>query len=123
MSSRVLIDEKRYWETRPFWSGVFMTSLSDDRDNHTEFTSLGQYVQASKARLFNDDTTFTEIMRSTDTRVHRASGMRIKGFEQAVWTYWKPRILQSAFVCQMDSPRAGHNRQWYQEWRETIHVR
>lgn len=55
-----------------------------------------QYMMAAKARLFGDGTAEAKIMASTNPRVHKQFGRRVKGFDAGTWDRHKFTIVVRA---------------------------
>ncbi|PVH75189.1 DUF1768-domain-containing protein [Cadophora sp. DSE1049] len=54
-------------------------------ENGHTYESVGHFVMASKARLFNDEGTLKKILAATDANKHRTLGSKVKGFDEEVW--------------------------------------
>lgn len=109
------ISEKEYWQSKPFFSCEFMAALDCPYENTSQYTSIGHFVQASKAKMFDDSLAFSEIMRAKTREEQEKHGRSVRNFDEKMWKEWKSRILQSAFNCQQ-STKYGHERQWYRQF-------
>lgn len=120
------MDEKEYWRERPFYSCCFLTSLSGSYgfENVSNFLSIGHFVQASKAKLFQDQSAFWKLMDEAKTRAeHEKIGRSIQNFDQNTWNKWKPKIVQSALDCirlKSDAPEVQKHKLWYAEYGNSL---
>jgi len=69
-----------------FWSGPFSQwhkcsfTVREITYNCTE-----QYMMAQKALLFNDESTYNEIMAESNPRAQKKLGRKIQGFSKDIW--------------------------------------
>jgi ribA/ribD-fused uncharacterized protein len=70
-----------------FWSGVFSqwakTPFTDA--NGITFNCAEQYMMWSKAKLFSDEETAEQILKTSNPRDQKALGRKVKGFVDEVW--------------------------------------
>ncbi len=89
-----------------------------DQSNHTKFSSIGHYVQASKAKLFEDDNAFASIMAASDAKIIVQLGYNVVGFDQSIWNKWRPSIIRSAIECFSGQKTRLNNstHDWYENY-------
>lgn len=79
-----------------FWSGVFSNWAKTPFEakpfykirwnlNDHRFTSVEQYMMASKAIMFNDATALFNILTTDNPKVQKAIGRSVKGFDDEKW--------------------------------------
>lgn len=49
------------------------------------YATAEMWMMVSKARLFGDEKIATEMLKTNDSRRHRALGREVEGFEGGVW--------------------------------------
>ncbi|KAF1975571.1 DUF1768-domain-containing protein [Bimuria novae-zelandiae CBS 107.79] len=54
-------------------------------DGEVTYQSVGHYIMAAKARLFNDKKALEKILASVSSDEHRALGNSVKGFKDSIW--------------------------------------
>lgn len=58
-----------------------------------QYHTTEQYMMASKARLFGDEDTWSEIMNSYSPVEYKKLGRKVKGFDAAIWDEKKLDIV------------------------------
>ena len=58
------------------------------------YKTAEQYMMAQKARLFNDETVFSQIMASNDPAEYKVLGRMVKSFDAAQWDAAKYDIVR-----------------------------
>jgi ribA/ribD-fused uncharacterized protein len=58
------------------------------------YNSTEQYMMQHKALLFSDDTIAAQIMETSDPRVQKALGRKVRGFREDVWRAHRERIVE-----------------------------
>lgn len=69
-----------------FWHGVFSNwyGVSFKIDGII-YNCTEQFMMAEKARLFCDEVTYKLIMNTTNPKIQKALGRKVKGFKDKVW--------------------------------------
>lgn len=69
-----------------FWSGPFSQwAESPFIIDGTRYNCAEQYMMAAKAKMFGDAEALRLIMESDDPRFQKATGRKVKGFDQERW--------------------------------------
>ena len=69
-----------------FWRGPFSQwAKSPFEEFNTTFSCCEQFMMAAKAKLFNDEETYNQIMNTKSPKQHQALGRKVQGFEKDVW--------------------------------------
>lgn len=58
-----------------------------------KYNTTEQYMMASKARLFDDEETFNEIMNAKSPNEYKKLGRKVKGFDANLWDEKKMDIV------------------------------
>jgi hypothetical protein len=66
---------------------------SSFRVNANKYLCAEQYMMAEKARLFDDEEVEKEIMNTTDPKLIKALGRKVRNFDPAVWDKVKYSIV------------------------------
>ena len=61
-----------------------------------QYNCCEQYMMAMKAKLFKDNTAFSQIMKATEPREHKKIGRKVKNFNQKTWDKHKNQIITDA---------------------------
>lgn len=61
-----------------------------------EYCCAEQYMMSEKARLFQDNEIIDKIMSSSDPKVIKALGKKVKGFDQILWDKAKYSVVLNA---------------------------
>lgn len=73
-------------------------------DTEYTFANAEQYMMASKAHLFEDQSTFAKIMKTDDPKKMKALGRTITGFDQNVWDQYKEDIVFNGTMAKFAEP-------------------
>jgi hypothetical protein len=83
-----------------FWSGPFSQwhkcsfTVREITYNCTE-----QYMMAQKALLFNDESTYNEIMAESNPRAQKKLGRKIQGFSKDIWDEHRYSIVLAGNIA------------------------
>ena len=69
-----------------------------------QYHTTEQYMMASKARLFGDKDTWSEIMNANSPAEYKKLGRKVKGFDATIWDEKKLDI-----VIEGNKAKFGHN--------------
>ena len=69
-----------------FWGGPASQWYESDFEiDGTTYNCAEQYMMAQKAKLFDDQQSLEQIMKSNDPRTQKKLGRAVTGFDQTVW--------------------------------------
>ena len=71
-----------FWHPRSAFSQWTLSPFTVDL---VEYNSAEQFMMASKARLFGDDTALSAILASNDPREQKRLGRQVRHFDPALW--------------------------------------
>ena len=78
-----------------FWqppSGFSQWTLSPFTVDLVEYSCAEQFMMASKARLFGDDSTLSAIFATDDPREHKRFGRQVRQFDNDTWLHERENI-------------------------------
>ena len=73
-----------FWHSSSAFSQWTPSPFTEDL---VEFNSAEQFMMASKARLFGDDTALSAILASNDPREQKRLGRRVRHFDHELWQF------------------------------------
>ncbi|GBU09290.1 swarming motility protein [Gammaproteobacteria bacterium] len=80
-----------------FYSGCFSQwHKSDFSDNGLIFNCAEQYMMYSKALLFSDKSSASDILLAQHPRTQKMIGRKIKNFDEQIWLFFRGSIVFSA---------------------------
>lgn len=87
-----------FWGHTPNPKKITAACLSQWYDCYFEIDGIvyhttEQYMMATKAKLFNDDEIFDEIMKAYSPAEYKKLGRKIRGYEQSIWDASKYDIV------------------------------
>lgn len=81
-----------FFSDRDLFSNWF---ISEFDVKGVRFNCVEQFMMFCKAKLFGDELTAGKIMTATHPREHKALGRQVAGYNDAVWTERRLRIVAS----------------------------
>ncbi|KAI4592396.1 hypothetical protein KJ359_011207 [Pestalotiopsis sp. 9143b] len=71
------------------------------------YRTAEHYMMHHKALLFGDTAIAAEVLEASHPKDVKALGRAVRGFDEAVWTAERERIVQRASYCKFTHPVAG----------------
>ena len=91
---------KGYYETDKyvFFYGSFFSQWAkyDILIDNIKYNCCEQYMMAEKARIFDDDNAFEQIMKSKDPSIQKSWGRKVKNFDKEKWEKRAKYIVETA---------------------------
>jgi len=89
-----------------FWGGPFSQWAKYPMEiDGVRYVTCEQYMMASKARLFGDSEAEATILATNNPRIQKATGRRVKGFDEAVWESEREEIVYRANLAKFTQHR------------------
>ena len=104
MTQSLITDEYHF-----FWHGPFSQhDIVSFKVNYEEYNCAEQYMMATKAKIFKDYRTLSDIMDTTDPREHKNLGRQIRNFDSAIWEDVKEDVVYDGNLAKFTQNPAHH---------------